>query len=137
MKPAQILTASLALCATLISVASAASVDAMRWHKRILLVASPGVQDPKAEHQHRILAKWEHQAADRDVSLVEVSGSQVLGATDEAESLRERYQLSPGVFEVLLIGKDGHVALRSADPVSAETLQATIDAMPMRKAGER
>jgi hypothetical protein len=109
----------------------------MRWHKRILIVASPDLQDPKTDVQHHILAKWERQAADRDLSLVEVHGSYVVGASDDAELLRQRYDISPLVFEVLLIGKDGHVALRSADPVSAEMLQGTIDAMPMRKAGER
>ncbi len=137
MKPCLNLITFLALCAAFMSAADAASIDAMRWHRRILLVASPDLQDPKADLQHRILAQWEQQANDRDVSLVEVSGSRVLGASDEAASLRQRYHLPNGVFEVLLIGKDGNVALRSENPISADTLQDTIDAMPMRRAGER
>jgi hypothetical protein len=44
---------------------------------------------------------------------------------------------SHAAFQVLLIGKDGHVALRSAEPVAAATLQSRVDAMPMRRAGER
>lgn len=133
------LTASIALYTALVStaMATATSIDAMRWHRRILLVASPDFKDPQVGLQHRILANWERQAADRDVSVVEVFGSHVLGTSDEAVSLRRRYHLSADVFEVLLIGKDGHVALRSAKPISAERLQGTIDAMPMRKAGER
>jgi len=137
MRKYQNLTVSLALCAALASTARAASIETMRWHRRILLVASPDPRDPKVSLQRRILATWKSQAADRDLSLVEVSGAHVLGTSDEARSLRQRYRLSSDVFEVLLIGKDGHVALRSANPMSAETLQGTIDAMPMRKAGKR
>jgi hypothetical protein len=109
----------------------------MRWHRRVLLVASPDARDLKAGIQRGILTEWNRQAADRDVSLVEVSGSHTLGTSDDAASLRQRFRLSADAFEILLIGKDGHIALRSSDPISAETLQSTIDAMPMRKAGER
>jgi len=34
---------------------------------------------------------------------------------------------------VVLIGKDGGEKLRSAQPITAERLFATIDAMPMRQ----
>jgi hypothetical protein len=38
---------------------------------------------------------------------------------------------------VVLVGKDGHAALRRSEPIDASTLVATIDAMPMRRAGQR
>ena len=113
------------------------TVSAMQWRFRVLLIASATPQDPNSVLQRQILAGWKKEAADRDVSLVEVSGDRVNGAADTAASLRDRYRLEPGAFEVLLIGKDGHVALRSNHPIEAGVLQGTIDAMPMRRAGER
>ena len=71
------------------------------------------------------------------MTLVEVSGGHVDGLADDAASLRRRYAIKPGRFEVLLTGKDGRVAMRSGQPIPAGTLQSTIDAMPMRRAGER
>jgi hypothetical protein len=137
MKSFKTMSLSIALSAALVSAASAKSIDAMRWHRRVLLVTSSDGHGQKAELQKSILATWKRQADDRDLSLVEIAGTQVTGASDAAMSLRQRYNLSSGGFEALLIGKDGHVALRSAGPISADTLQGTIDAMPMRKAGER
>ena len=110
---------------------------AMRGHRRIVLMATPGAGDPQAVEQRRILAGWKKEAAARDISLVELKGAEVTGAADDAAALARRYRLKPDRFEVLLIGKDGHVAVRSRQPVTADRLQATIDAMPMRQAGER
>ena len=112
------------------------TADAMRWHRRILLIAAPDRQDRQAAEQRRILDNWSREAADRDIALVEISGAHVTGLADDASALRRRYAIKPGRFQVLLIGKDGTVALRSAQPIPASTLQGTIDAMPMRKAGE-
>lgn len=128
----------LALAAVLPLLAAApASIDAMRHHRRILLVAAPGEKDPQLAEQRRLLAPWRAGAADRDLSVVELVGDHVTGATDAAPTLRRRYGLVPGRFAVLLIGKDGHVAQRSDRPMAADTLEKTIDAMPMRRAGER
>jgi len=113
------------------------SVAAMHWHRRILMVASPAPNDPQAEAQRRILADWDAGAKDRDLSLVELSGARVTGASDTASSLAKKFNLKPDRFQVLLIGKDGTVALRSSHPLSAQILQGTIDAMPMRRAGDR
>jgi hypothetical protein len=120
-----------------LSAASMPTADAMRWHRRILLIAAPGPQNPQAVAQKRILRDWSSQAADHDIALVELSGTQVTGLANPASALRRRYGIAPGRFEVLLIGKDGTVALRSARPIPAARLQSTIDAMPMRRAGER
>jgi hypothetical protein len=117
--------------------AAAQTMAGMRGQRRILLIAAPNPQDHQAVAQRRMLGGWSRQAADRDISLVEVAGARVTGAGDDAASLRRRYGLAPGQFRVLLIGKDGHIALRSARPVAADRLQSIIDAMPMRQAGER
>ncbi len=137
MKARMLALALIALGLPTIVGAVAPTADAMRWHRRILLIAAPGPQDPQAIAQKRILSDWTSQAADRDLALVELSGTRVTGLADPASALQRRYGITPGRFEVLLIGKDGTVALRSAQPIPAGRLQSTIDAMPMRRAGER
>lgn len=115
----------------------AQSVAQMRDHRRVLIVATSAADDPRLRAQRVALADWRGGAADRDLSVVELVGRVVSGATDDPASLRAAYHLPTNGFAVVLIGKDGHVAYRSAEPVPAEKLQGTIDAMPMRRAGER
>ena len=117
--------------------ASVPSVAQMRWQRRVLVVAAPSARDPALAAQRNALRGWQRGAEDRDVQVVEVIGDRVAGARDAAAALRARLQLPHERFGVVLIGKDGHVALRSGEPVLAETLQGRIDAMPMRRAGQR
>jgi hypothetical protein len=74
---------------------------------------------------------------DRDVSVVRIEGNAVSGSREAAAELRNRYRLIKTQFAVALIGKDGHVALRSPSALTGAQLEAVIDAMPMRKAGRR
>ena len=46
----------------------------------------------------------------------------------------EKYSVKPGVFTILLIGKDGTEKFRSTSIVSPQKLFALVDAMPMRQA---
>jgi hypothetical protein len=108
----------------------------LRWHRRIVLLATDADGAPAFQEQRRILAGWDG-AEERDVSVVEIDGDAVAGAADSARALRRRYDLPRHGFAVLLIGKDGQVALRSASPVTGATLTAAIDAMPMRREGLR
>ena len=104
--------------------------------RRVVLIDAGNTRDPAVARQRQALAHWTG-AESRDVSVIEIIGDTVLGSADDAASLRRRYDLSDGGFTVLLIGKDGHVALRSRRPLSGSTLAAAIDAMPMRRAGGR
>ncbi len=117
--------------------ASMPSVAEMRWQRRVLVVAAPSVDDPALTAQRRTLRGWRRQAEDRDVQFVEVIGDRVDGARDTTATLRARLRLPSARFGLVLIGKDGHVALRSGEPVTADELQRRIDAMPMRRAGQR
>jgi len=112
------------------------SIRQMQWERRVLIVSAPQAQDPALAEQRGILARWKAEAAARDLTLIEIVGSSVSGVATDAKTLRRDYRLPP-FFTVLLIGKDGGVKLRSSTPIAAETLAWTIDAMPMRRAGER
>ncbi len=108
----------------------------MRWERRILIVAAQTRDDPQLAEQRRILSAWRSESDARDLSIVEVVGDRVSGAADTAATLRRKYRL-PSRFTAILIGKDGGEKLRSPRPFPAAALAETIDAMPMRRAGQR
>lgn len=136
MKMLRLGAAALALSATNAG-AGPASVASMQWERRVLLVSSPDPVDPNLEAQHKAMDGWKAEGEARDVSIVRIVGNRVEGSADRAEDLRRRYSLPSDSFEVVLIGKDGSVAVRSDKPFAAATLIQTIDAMPMRRAGQR
>lgn len=118
-----------------------ASVDTgyvaqMQGRRRVLLIAADTASDSRLREQQDNLAAW-HGGAERDVTVVQIIGEVVTGATDLAKALREQYRVPDAGFTAILIGKDGTVALRSRRPLTGELLTARIDAMPMRRAGQR
>lgn len=113
------------------------SVEAMRDHRRLLVVVAPDARDPQRVRQFDALRGQDAALAERDVTVIAITGDRVNGATDTASTLRQRWHLAPARFAALLIGKDGHVARRSAEPIPVAEVIATIDAMPMRRAGLR
>lgn len=116
---------------------AAATVSDMRHQRRVLIVAAPSETDARRNAQRAALDAMPKDLDDRDVTVVEVTGDTVRGATDSAAALRKRWRLPKAAFGVVLVGKDGHAALRRAEPIDRATLVATIDAMPMRRAGLR
>ena len=119
------------------SIASAAvpvTLAQMRWHQRVLLVFAP--EGKALSRQRAIVAGWQGQAAERDLVMVTATGDIVAGAADMAASLRRRFRPGAG-FTAILIGKDGGEKLRATRPIEADVLEKTIDAMPMRRGGER
>ncbi|GHH22576.1 hypothetical protein GCM10008023_32740 [Sphingomonas glacialis] len=116
---------------------AAATVADMRYERRVLIVAAPNEADARRIAQRASLDAMPQELGDRDVTVVEVTGDSVRGATDSATALRTRWRLPKAAFGIVLVGKDGNAALRRAEPIDRATLVATIDAMPMRRAGQR
>jgi hypothetical protein len=114
----------------------ATTLAGLQWHRRAVLVFAANPGDALLADQRRLLSRWAG-AADRDVSVIEIVASHVSGVSDSATSLRREYQVAQERFAVLLLGKDAHIALRSAAPVTGDLLEGVIDAMPMRQAGQR
>lgn len=117
--------------------AKGATLADMIGKRRVLIVAAPTADDAQLTSQRRALAGWRQGAADRDVSVVELIGGSTIGADDPPAVLRQRFALPAKAFAVVLLGKDGHKAFRASGPATAQRLEDTIDAMPMRKAGQR
>ncbi len=115
--------AMLALAAGLVVEATPATdLDAHRWERRpILVFAEPG--DPRFAEQ---LARFR---ADR--AALEDRDNLVIVDTREGSALRRRF--APGVFTVILVGKDGGEKFRRDGLVEPADLHALIDRMPMRR----
>jgi hypothetical protein len=107
---------------------AADSLSSMRWKKRVLVVSALKPYNPALIKQRQIFTDAQKAMTERDVVLVEAVGS-----TNTAQEIRKELSIGPGDFWVLLIGKDGHVALYSQAELSASYLSQVIDAMPMRK----
>jgi len=119
-----------------VALAASPTLAQMKWERRVLIVAAASGENAALAEQRRILADWKANSDDRDLTVVEVIGDRVRGAGDTAASIRRKYRL-PAAFTAILIGKDGGEKLRSATPFPAAVLEQTIDAMPMRRAGQR
>jgi hypothetical protein len=115
--------------------------------KRRLLLFTPSVGDVPFKTQMEWLRSSRPDLRERDLEVVLVVGG---GGGDERpvnfkddlfvlldrpaeREQRRRFHVAPGQFTVLLIGKDGGEKLRRGTPISIGTLDALIDAMPMRQ----
>ena len=102
-----------------------ADLDAYRWRDRLVLLFAASADDPAYTEQRDALEAVTEGLSERHIV--------VLADTDPGAAGALRARFEPQGFEVLLVGKDGGVKLRQGQPVAAETLFATIDAMPMRR----
>lgn len=109
-------------------------LSAYRDRNRVLLVFAPTELDLAYREQTRL---WQNEKAgfdERQLVVLPVFADAKKPAGDPPGTLARKYNLDPKTFTLILIGKDGHDAYRSAKPVPAATVYAAIDAMPMRRA---
>jgi bifunctional DNA-binding transcriptional regulator/antitoxin component of YhaV-PrlF toxin-antitoxin module len=114
------------------------SLSNLRGQARPLLIFAPKPDDPQLEIQLRRLHDNAAAVSERDVVPIAIpfqspsTTAAMLSGTD-AQAVRRRFNVAPGDFEVILIGKDGGEKLRSSKPISMDKLRETIDSMPMRQ----
>jgi hypothetical protein len=121
--------------------APAQSVDlsGFQWKNRLLFLFAPDRSHPMLDELHRSLAAQNAEVIDRDMVIFEILESAPSRVNDDyieaeaAQSLRKKFSVQQGTFEVILIGKDGGVKLRSQDQVNLSDIFSLIDAMPMRR----
>ena len=101
------------------------TLDQYRWTNRPVLLFAPSESDEAYRLQMKILEADRSGLAERDIL--------VLGDIGDLGSGQLRETLQIDEFEIILIGKDGGVKLRSKMPISLEELFSLIDAMPMRR----
>ena len=111
-----------------------------RGRNRVLLVFAPSRQEARYQKQSTLLADKTAGLNERDLILIYALadgkgrrvGTRLLGDGDE-NALRQRYGVGTRQFRVVLVGKDGHEAYSSRQPISTSRLFGLIDAMPMRR----
>jgi hypothetical protein len=110
-----------------------------QWKNRLLLLFSPSPGNPAYQALWRELQKQFSGVRERDLLVFHVmeQGKSFLDSREipaaEARALRQRFDISPGAFTVVLVGKDGGVKLKRADRVALADIFGLIDSMPMRQ----
>ena len=114
-------------------------LDALRWKNRVFLLFSPSESDASFQLQKQGLASSAQGVLDRDLMVLEIveqgqsKAVNHLLSEKSVQDIRKRLGVVGGSFQVLLIGKDGGVKLRSSEAVSMKDLFGLIDSMPMRQ----
>ena len=114
-------------------------LDSLRWKNRILILFSPSASDRAHRLQKQELESRSREVIERDLVVLEIleqgssrAGDRVL-SKNAVESIRRRFDVRAGAFQLILIGKDGAVKLRSDQPGTAKDIFGLIDSMPMRR----
>jgi Domain of unknown function (DUF4174) len=102
-----------------------ADLDALRHLNRPIVVFADSPDDPAFTEQMRLIEGRWPELADRDVV--------VIADTDPAAASAIRTKLRPRGFMLVLIDKDGTVALRKPFPWDVRELMRAIDRMPDRR----
>ena len=85
--------------------------NAPEGRQRVLVISTPSKADPRFRKQQSLLTPSSTAFRERDLIV----------------------KIASGEFQIKLIGKDGHVAFSSREPVTQGEIFARIDAMPMRR----
>jgi hypothetical protein len=115
---------------------TATPLASFKDHFRMLVVSAPSAANPALARQTQWLSANRPGLQDRDVVVIRIVGDAVKapGALKlDAQGLRQALGLRPANFGVVLVGKDGHEALRQSEPITMTSLFTAIDAMPMRQ----
>ena len=96
-----------------------------KWLNRPLVIFADSPNDPRFKRQMELLEDDPEALAERDVV--------VLTDTDPAAKGPLREALRPRDFMLVLVGKDGRVALRKPSPWSVRELSRAIDKIPLRQ----
>jgi hypothetical protein len=112
---------------TMTNGSEASPLDEFHWKSRVLVVVAPA-GDAAAEAQRRVYESSAKSMAERSIVLTEA-----LDGSERSRQIRSRLSADGRRFQGFLIGKDGHTAISSDKPLSADYLFAQVDAMPMRR----
>ena len=119
--------------------AASADLKGYRWQNRLLLVFAPKEIITDFEEFNRQLKAENPEVLDRDLvvfRIFETASSRVDNqplSPENAEALRQRFEIKAGQFTVILIGKDGSVKLIRERQADLKEIFDLIDSMPMRQ----
>lgn len=106
------------------AVATGITLDDLMWASRPIVVFADTDRDPRFQDQIDLLLERPLPLIERDVVVV-------IDADPDAESpIREA--LRPRGFSLVIVQRDGRVALRKPNPWDVREIIRTIDNLPMR-----
>ncbi len=110
-----------------------------QWKNRLLFIFAPDSSHPLFKQLQSQIMDQKSEVEDRDLAVFSVlaQGPSQMNTTaidrQEADSIRDRFGISPNAFSLILIGKDGGIKLKRSDPVDLTEIFELIDSMPMRR----
>ena len=110
-----------------------------QWKNRLLFIFAPDSSHPLFKHLQSQIMDQKSEVEDRDLAVFSVlaQGPSQMNTTaidrQEADSIRDRFGISPNAFNLILIGKDGGIKLKRSEPVDLTEIFELIDSMPMRR----
>lgn len=117
------------------------SLSALKWKNRTIIVFGSSAE-PMLDRQITLLTRQKDELEDRDLVVIQVSGDEAIPVYGNASglnatTLRKDANVSGEHFQIVLVGKDGGVKLRSDQMVESVAIFDLIDTMPMRRAERR
>jgi hypothetical protein len=114
------------------------SLDDFRWENRIIIINQDQSKE-LSEQQIKLLLTDTPGLQERHLLIFEITLNGIKDILNQKDyetspNLLEKLDLKTDAFEILLIGKDGGVKLRSNSPLDNGKIYSTIDVMPMRRA---
>ena len=103
-------------------------LEQFEWKNRILLIFA---EDPDGEDfklQARLFDESSEEFEDRDLIMFHIFQNHGIGPNGRALSkedrlyLQSRFNAHPGMYSLILLGKDGGVKMRSTKPVTGFVL---------------
>jgi hypothetical protein len=101
------------------------TLEQFLWTARPVVVFADTPADPSFQRQMDLLRQRPEALAERDVV--------VIVDTDPAARSGLRLKLRPRGFMLVIISKDGQVAIRKPSPWDVREISRTIDKMPLRQ----
>ncbi len=120
-----ILTLAMTLLSATAAHAASTGLQGYRGKARPLVVVAQSTDQPEFRQQMAEIEAHKAGLAERDMV--------VLTSVAADDPLRATLGLRSGAFQVVLVGKDGHIAERWSSPVTMTAVFARIDRMPMRR----
>jgi len=133
----QIMIIALSVCAVYSQSNESFSLDEYRWKNRIIIINN-GPDKLTSDRQKQLLLKDIAGLQERHLLIFEIGQDLIRDILNEKnyeihQNLLDKLDLNSGAYEILLIGKDGGVKLRSSVPVTDNEIYNLIDQMPMRQ----
>lgn len=114
-------------------------LNQFQWKNRLLFLFAPEHSNSLFSDLQSEIVAQKNGVQDRDLVVFEIieSGPSFMNTTrldvQMAATLRKQFDVSPGRFTVILVGKDGGVKLKRHTRIKLNDIFALIDAMPMRQ----